>query len=452
MPKESATPIVIDILQKIAHNSMYEAKNHIINELFKLATNKDNNNNRPLRKLAYREEFEGDTEHRTAAYLNVREDSSTGSTYKLPLEVEFPKKSNIVYDYDRSKLVKAYYTLSRANPNAIENTGKEIKSFSIVQSTIEMQKELILAANKNLKSEDFKSLRKEIDGFKEALDKQIFMQGSETVIKNHLKQKKIDNIIQEALDALKGTKGFISDELIKLAQSNNGQILIHTADFREARTSLLLANSNSDKNKGKDVKSLGEIVRKINKGLDKILTDNKELFLEKDFKSFRKEIELFQQTLTNQLYTNTGVKKLIETRFATKLFDRVFIMSLDENNKPTDIDRSLRKDFFEQITPYISIPEKLMNGMLKGNDIRELEQVINTEIIKRFTTKGDGKTWGVLDNNKISAINIEQAVISINQLVKTCYKLGVVQEVQAQGNHTAKEINRRNNKANSRQK
>ncbi|USD86105.1 palindromic element RPE1 domain-containing protein [Rickettsia rickettsii str. 'Sheila Smith'] len=48
---------------------------------------------RPLRKLAYREEFAGNTERRTAAYKRVREDSSTGSTYKLPLEVEFPKRS-----------------------------------------------------------------------------------------------------------------------------------------------------------------------------------------------------------------------------------------------------------------------------------------------------------------------------------------------------------------------
>nr|WP_231555753.1 palindromic element RPE1 domain-containing protein [Rickettsia hoogstraalii] len=29
----------------------------------------------------------------TAAYKSVREDASTGSTYKLPLEVEFSKKS-----------------------------------------------------------------------------------------------------------------------------------------------------------------------------------------------------------------------------------------------------------------------------------------------------------------------------------------------------------------------
>nr|WP_202070145.1 palindromic element RPE1 domain-containing protein [Rickettsia tillamookensis] len=35
------------------------------------------------------EKFEGDTSTRTAAYTLAREDSSTGSTYKLPLEVSF---------------------------------------------------------------------------------------------------------------------------------------------------------------------------------------------------------------------------------------------------------------------------------------------------------------------------------------------------------------------------
>ncbi|HJD59654.1 MAG TPA: palindromic element RPE1 domain-containing protein [Rickettsia endosymbiont of Omalisus fontisbellaquei] len=42
-----------------------------------------------LSKLAYREEFAGDTERSTTAYNNVREDASTGTTHKLPLEVEF---------------------------------------------------------------------------------------------------------------------------------------------------------------------------------------------------------------------------------------------------------------------------------------------------------------------------------------------------------------------------
>ena len=65
-------------------------------QLYELLVNKTDN--RPLRKRGFREEFEGDTEHRTASYTSVREDSSTGSTYKLPLEVEFPKRSNSLWD------------------------------------------------------------------------------------------------------------------------------------------------------------------------------------------------------------------------------------------------------------------------------------------------------------------------------------------------------------------
>ncbi|HJD55880.1 MAG TPA: palindromic element RPE1 domain-containing protein [Rickettsia endosymbiont of Pyrocoelia pectoralis] len=53
------------------------------------------NNDRPLSKLAYGREFEGDTEHSTAAYIDVREDASTGSLSQLPAEVEFGKRSNL---------------------------------------------------------------------------------------------------------------------------------------------------------------------------------------------------------------------------------------------------------------------------------------------------------------------------------------------------------------------
>ncbi|MCC8462188.1 MAG: UvrD-helicase domain-containing protein [Rickettsia endosymbiont of Ecitomorpha arachnoides] len=65
-------------------------------QLYEFLVNKTDN--RPLRKRGFREEFEGDTEPRPAAYTSVREDSSTGSTYKLPLEVEFPKRSNSLWD------------------------------------------------------------------------------------------------------------------------------------------------------------------------------------------------------------------------------------------------------------------------------------------------------------------------------------------------------------------
>ncbi|WP_103897289.1 palindromic element RPE1 domain-containing protein [Rickettsia fournieri] len=48
---------------------------------------------RHLSKPAYREEFKRDTEHSTAAYIDIREDASTGSTSKLPLEAKFGKMS-----------------------------------------------------------------------------------------------------------------------------------------------------------------------------------------------------------------------------------------------------------------------------------------------------------------------------------------------------------------------
>lgn len=54
--------------------------------------------NRFLSKLAFGWEIVGDSEHRTAAYIKVREDSSTESTPKLPAKVEFGKKSNLVAD------------------------------------------------------------------------------------------------------------------------------------------------------------------------------------------------------------------------------------------------------------------------------------------------------------------------------------------------------------------
>ncbi|XVN42650.1 MAG: glycine--tRNA ligase subunit beta [Candidatus Rickettsia vulgarisii] len=47
-----------------------------------------------LSKLAYAEGFKGDMESRTTAYFGVREDSSTGSTPKSPIEVEFKNEAN----------------------------------------------------------------------------------------------------------------------------------------------------------------------------------------------------------------------------------------------------------------------------------------------------------------------------------------------------------------------
>ncbi|CAK6513040.1 Fe-S protein assembly chaperone HscA [Rickettsia helvetica] len=49
--------------------------------------------NRHLPTPAYREEFKGDTDRSTAAYIDIREDVGTGSTSKLPLEAKCGKMS-----------------------------------------------------------------------------------------------------------------------------------------------------------------------------------------------------------------------------------------------------------------------------------------------------------------------------------------------------------------------
>ena len=71
---------------------------------------------RHLSKPAYREEFEGDTERSTAAYKKVREDTSTGSTYKLPLKAKFGKMSII-----KLVLLLIISTIIYANDKNISN-------------------------------------------------------------------------------------------------------------------------------------------------------------------------------------------------------------------------------------------------------------------------------------------------------------------------------------------
>ncbi len=69
---------------------------------------------RHISKFAYREKFVGNTEHSTTAYTLVREDTSTGLTHKLPLEVEFGSMSNGYNPYI-AMLAKAKYIISTAD-------------------------------------------------------------------------------------------------------------------------------------------------------------------------------------------------------------------------------------------------------------------------------------------------------------------------------------------------
>ncbi|WPY01084.1 RPE1 domain containing protein [Candidatus Trichorickettsia mobilis] len=87
-----------------------------INELQKLAII-----DRPFSKLASERGFEGDTEHKTAAYFWVREDLSTGSTYKSSAEVEFGERSNA---YDWQSMTEIRNHLTHEYPDQPEITAK----------------------------------------------------------------------------------------------------------------------------------------------------------------------------------------------------------------------------------------------------------------------------------------------------------------------------------------
>ncbi|AFC72631.1 integral membrane protein MviN [Rickettsia rhipicephali str. 3-7-female6-CWPP] len=59
-----------------------------------------------LHNVVNQKEFEGNTEHNTAAYTLVREDASTGLTHKLPLEASYARSRLF-----RSGVVVAFFTL-----------------------------------------------------------------------------------------------------------------------------------------------------------------------------------------------------------------------------------------------------------------------------------------------------------------------------------------------------
>lgn len=87
--------------------------------------------NRHLSKPAYREEFKGDTARRTAAYIDIREDSSLGSTYKLSLEAKFGGMSN-----EKIAILSAYSFVNIEEPTILMQKLLLIGKKKYVKGTI----------------------------------------------------------------------------------------------------------------------------------------------------------------------------------------------------------------------------------------------------------------------------------------------------------------------------
>ncbi|CAK6508677.1 MAG: palindromic element RPE1 domain-containing protein [Rickettsia helvetica] len=82
-----------------------------------------------LQNEANKEEFEGDTKRSTAAYKEVREDASTGSTYKLPLEASYASSLKKLMEEVEHKLDDLLSTLlnNQNEVKKLQNENKELK-------------------------------------------------------------------------------------------------------------------------------------------------------------------------------------------------------------------------------------------------------------------------------------------------------------------------------------
>ncbi len=121
-------------------------------KFYQVITNKANSDIRSLSKFAYAEEFKGVTERRTAAYLNVREDSSTGATNKLPAEVEFRKRSIEIALAAHANNI--YNALGQVNRPVMLENFVHIDEQVIVDQIIHVMLSTILIAN-HLKIDPF---------------------------------------------------------------------------------------------------------------------------------------------------------------------------------------------------------------------------------------------------------------------------------------------------------
>jgi|GEM_PF-3490528 len=79
-----------------------------------------------LQNEANKEEFEGNTSPRTAAYTLVREDEGLGLTYKLPLEASNLKKLMEEVEHKLDELLKIHEN-DQSEIKTIRNENKELK-------------------------------------------------------------------------------------------------------------------------------------------------------------------------------------------------------------------------------------------------------------------------------------------------------------------------------------
>ncbi|XVN43531.1 MAG: T4SS guanine nucleotide exchange effector RalF [Candidatus Rickettsia vulgarisii] len=218
-------------------------------------------------------------------------------------------------------------------------------------------------------------------------------------------------------------KGYISDELIKIAANNNGIVDINNTQFKEACKALL----ESDPTLSPGSYSVLAEVKGIEEKINKLITGESPEKMgidEKYFTEFRQELYNYQDLMHKQLSNNEGINQLIDQRLINKnIFLHMNLYERGEDSQPKALTPQDKINFLSKVTSYIqNIPQELRREVIlsiKAGKNPSLDKLTNDAIISAFATYGDEtKTWGILDKEKITEENIKNFSDSINQIIK----------------------------------
>lgn len=231
------------------------------------------------------------------------------------------------------------------------------------------------------------------------------------------------NSIASFREGMNSMKGYISDELIKIAANNNGVVDINNTQFKEACSVLLESDPTVRPGTYSVLAEVRGIEEKINKLIvgkppEKIGID------ESYFTEFRKELHNYQDSMRKQLSSDDGINQLIDKRLINKnIFLHMNLYERGENNQPITLTPQNKINFLSKVTPYIeNIPRELRKEIIlsiQAGKNPNLDKLTNGALISAFATYGDEtKTWGILDQHKITEENIKKFSDSINEIIR----------------------------------
>jgi guanine nucleotide exchange protein RalF len=251
--------------------------------------------------------------------------------------------------------------------------------------------------------------------------------GYESDMQNRMSNEDLPEVVVSSIAAFRegmnSMKGYISDELIKIAANNNGIVDINNTQFTEACRALLESDPSVNPGAYSVLAEVLGIEEKINKLI--VGKPPEKIGIDKSyFTEFRKELHNYQDSMRKQLSSDDGMNQLIDKRLINKnIFLHMNLYERGENNQPITLTPQNKINFLSKVTPHIeNIPQELRKEIIlsiKAGKNPNLDKLTNGALISAFATYGDEtKTWGILDQHRITEENIKKFSDSINEIIK----------------------------------